>query len=77
MSNDTNYERKAITTQIRATSRASIKVSESFYTVEYSEDRTIPDIEGVDIEEEKRILWDDVNAEVDNQIEDILRTFKK
>lgn len=77
MSNDTNYKRKAITTQIRATSRASIKVSESFYTVEYSEDRTIPDIDGVDIEEEKRILWDDVNAEVDNQIEDILRTFKK
>lgn len=77
MSNDTNYERKAITTQIRATSRASCKIHDNYYTVEYSEDRTIPDIEGVDIEEEKRILWDDVNTEVDNQIEDILRTFKK
>jgi hypothetical protein len=77
MSNDTNYERKAITTQIRATSRASVKVSESYYTVEYSEDRTIPDIDCVNIEEERRILWDDVNTEVDNQIEDILRSFKK
>ena len=77
MNNDTNYERKAITTQIKATSRASIKVKESFYTVEYSEDRTIPDIEGVNIEEERKILWDDVNNEVDNQIEDIIKSFAK
>lgn len=77
MSNDTNYESKAITTQIRATSRASVKVRDNYYTVEYSEERTIPDVEGVNLEEEKRILWDDVNGEVDAQIEDIIKSFAK
>ena len=75
MSNDTNYVSKAITTQIRATSRASVKVRDNYYTVEYSEERTIPDIEGVNLEEEKRILWDDVNGEVDAQIEEIIKSF--
>lgn len=77
MNNDTNYESKAITTQIRATSRASVKVRDNYYTVEYSEERTIPDVEGVNLEEEKRILWDDVNGEVDAQIEDIIKSFAK
>lgn len=77
MSNDTNYESKAITTQIRATSRASVKVRDNYYTVEYSEERTIPDVEGVNLEEEKRILWDCVNGEVDAQIEDIIKSFAK
>lgn len=77
MSTDTNYTSKAITTQIKATSRASVKVRDNFYTVEYSEERTIPDIEGVNLEEEKRILWEDVNGEVDAQIEDIIKSFAK
>lgn len=77
MSNDTKYEQKALTTQIRATSRASIKVRDNFYTVEYSEERTLPaDMLLVDLEKEKQLLWDDVNAEVDNQIEDIIKSFK-
>jgi CTP:phosphocholine cytidylyltransferase-like protein len=71
------YESKAIIKTIKATSRASVKVGESYYTVEYSEERIIPDIEEVNIEEERQLLWDDVNAECDNQIEDILKTFKK
>ena len=71
------YELKAITKTIKATSRASVKVGESYYTVEYSEEKVIPDIEGVNIEKEREFLWEDVNAECDNQIEDILKTFKK
>lgn len=71
------YEIKAITKTIKATSRASVKVGESYYTVEYSEERIIPDIEGVNIEKERQFLWEDTNAECDNQIEDILKTFKK
>ena len=77
MSNNTNYEQKAVTTQIRATSRASVKVRDNYYTIEYSEERTIPDVEGVNLEEEKRILWDCVNGEVDAQIEDIIKSFAK
>ena len=71
------YEVKAITKTIKATSRASVKVGDSYYTVEYTEERLIPEIEGVDINKEKQFLWEDVNAECDNQIETILKTFKK
>lgn len=77
MSNDTNYTSKAITTQIRATSRASVKVRDNFYTVEYTEERTIPQIDDVDIAKEREILWDCVNNEVDTQIEDIIKSFAK
>lgn len=65
MSTDTNYEQKAITTQIRATSRASVKIFDNFYTLEYTEERTVPNVEGVDLEEERKLLWDKVNSEVD------------
>lgn len=71
------YKSKAIIKTIKATSRASVKVGESYYTVEYSEERIIPDIEGIDIEKERQVLWEDTNTECDNQIEDILKTFKK
>lgn len=73
MSTDTNYEQKAITTQIRATSRASVKILNDFYTVEYSEERTVPNVEGVDLEKERKILWDCVNDEVDAQIDTIIK----
>lgn len=70
------YEQKAITTTIRATSRASVKIRDNFYTLEYCEERTIPDTEDVDLETEKRFLWDDVNSEVDRQIEDTYNAVK-
>lgn len=69
-------ESKAIITKISATSRASVKVRDNFYTVEYSEERTIPDDIEVDIDAERQMLWDTVNGECDNQIEEILKTFK-
>ena len=63
---------KAITTMIKFTSRASVKVGDSYYTVEACEERMIPDLPLVDIEEERKDLWDTVNRECDNQIEDII-----
>lgn len=71
-----SYESKAIVTSITATSRASVKIKDSFYTVEYSEERLLPDIEDIDIEEERSLLWDTVNAECDAQINDIYEAFK-
>lgn len=68
---------KAKITKIQATSRASVKVGESFYTLEYCEERTIPDVKGVKIEEERKDLWDTCNNEVDNQIEEVLKTYRK
>ena len=65
----------AKTTIIKATSRASIKVGDSFYTVEYGEERSLQAKD--DLDTERNLLWDDCNTQVDKQIEDILNTFKK
>lgn len=67
------YTSKAIVTEISATSRIAIKVRDNFYTVEYTEKRAIPDVEGVDIEAERIALFDAVNGVVDAQAEDIIR----
>lgn len=71
----TDYEPKAVISKIQATSRMSLKVKDNYFTVEYSEERIIPDLEGVDIEQEKAALWEAVNSEVDNQAEVIYNTF--
>ena len=71
------YEVKGVPTKITATSRVAIKIKDNYYTVECSEERSIPDVEGVDIEKERQALFDDVNATVDGQIEDIYNTFNK
>ncbi len=71
-----NYDVKAHITTIKATSRASIKVHDSYYTVEYGEERVIPDTEDLDIIAERQALWNDVNKEVDDQVESIVNAFK-
>ena len=77
MSDNSSYESKAQISTIRATSRASVKVRDNFYTVEYCEERTIPTDIDVDIDKERQLLWDTVNDEVDKQIEDIIKSFAK
>ena len=69
-------ESKAIITKITATSRAAVKIRDNYFTIEYAEGRSIPtDIE-VDMDSERTILWDEVNRVVDDQIEDIINTYK-
>ena len=63
------------TTKITATSRASVKVNDNYYTLEFSEERTVPDIEGIDLKKEKELLWDEVNSQVDKQVEDVLKMY--
>lgn len=70
------YEPKSKVTKITATSRAAVKIRDNYYTIEYSEERSVPDVEGVDIEQERIALWTDANTTVDNQIADIVKTFK-
>ena len=72
-----NYESKATVTKISATSRVAIRLKDNYYTVEYSEERTIPDVDGVILKEERAALFDAVNAVVDAQAEDIVRSFSK
>lgn len=64
------------TTSIKFTSRASVKIGDSYYTLEATEERMIPDLPEVNLEEERASLWECVNAECDNQIAQILETFK-
>lgn len=71
------YESKAKITTISATSRASVKIRDNYFTVEYHEERVIPEIDGVQIDKERELLWNTVNNECDNQIEEISATFKK
>lgn len=71
-----SYESKAVINKISATSRISLKINETFYTLEYSEERLIPDVEGVNITAERALLWDAVNAEVDNQAEAVKEIYK-
>lgn len=71
------YKSQAITTSIKFTSRASVKIRDNFYTIECCEERAIPDLPNIKLDKEREMLWDMVNGEVDKQIEDILKTFKK
>ena len=61
-------------TTIKAISRASVKIKDSFYTIEYGEERSLDPEDDVEVERNK--LWDTCNGEVDNQLEDILKSFK-
>lgn len=61
-------------TTIKAISRASVKIKDSFYTVEYGEERSLDDTDNIDEEREK--LWNTCNGEIDNQLEDIVQSFK-
>jgi len=65
----------AKTTTIRATSRISTKIKDTFYTFEYCEERQIED--GDDVVAEREKLWETCNSEVDNQVEETLKMYKK
>ena len=69
---------KVTTKTIRATSRASVKVGDSFYTVEYCEERTVEDYANEeDLMKARKELWETVNYECDNQVEDIIKMSNK
>ena len=63
------------TTTIRATSRISTKIRDTFYTFEYCEERQIE--EGDNLEEVRANLWETCNAEVDSQVDETLAVYKK
>ena len=63
-------------TMIHYISRGSVKVNDNFYTVEYGEDRQIPE-DCNNIENERKRLIEDCNLQVDRQVEEIVKTFLK
>lgn len=64
----------AQTTEIKFTSKATVKVGDSFFSIEHSETRIVPF--GADVANEIASLTNDVNAVVDDQIEQIESTYK-
>lgn len=57
------------TASIRATSRSSIKIGESYFTFESTIEKICPDnYTENEYNEAKAALWDEVNGEVDNQV---------
>ena len=65
----------AKTTLIKASSRVSVKINESYYTVEYTEERSVNTSDN--LKEARAALWETVNSEVDGQVEDIIQLSKK
>lgn len=72
---DEDYKAVSITTSIKASSRMSVNIDKNYFTVEFTEERCVP--EGCDLAKEREALWDIVNEEVDNQIQTIYNVFKK
>lgn len=71
------YTSKARISKISATSRASVKIRDSYFTLEYTEERVIPEVEGVDIEAERTLLWQTVNDQVDIQVNETIAAVKR
>ena len=69
------YKTKSITTSIKASSRMSVNIDKNYFTVEFTEERSVP--ADCDLEMERELLWNTVNDEVDNQIQTIYNMFKK
>ena len=64
-------------TVISATSRCAVKIRDNYYTIDAHEERTITEQEGLDLKAEWKMLFDELNSVVDNQIEEILDSTKK
>lgn len=71
------YTSHAVTTKISAISRVAVKIRDNFYTVEFSEERSLPDDPEVNLSMERQLLFDDINALVDNQVREIYSVMDK
>lgn len=67
------YKIKAQPTTIKFCSRASVKIKDSFFTLEYGEERKLPETD-YDLEKEIQDLTIHCNTVVDNQIQDIINS---
>ena len=60
------------TTMIRGTSRMSVKIRDNYYTVEFTEERSVPNNPNIDLEQEKQLLFDSVQDTVYSQVQEII-----
>lgn len=70
------YVQQAKTVKISATSKATIQIKGNYYSFAYSEERELPEDQlRVNIEKERELLWETLNTEVDNQIQEITKLY--
>lgn len=78
MAKEKEYIPVCLPTSIKISSRASVCVDKNYYTVEYTEERSIPQpFNYANLDKERKALWDACNEQVDDQISEIIETFKK
>ena len=64
-------------TKISATSSVTINLGNyNSARLEFTMEKRINNPEGINLEEEKTKLWDEVNAEVDKQAQDVRNSLK-
>lgn len=71
------YETHCHPKQILASSRCAIKIQDNYYTIETSETREVINLDGIDMEKEFKMLFDELNNITDAQVQDIIETFSK
>ncbi len=71
------YKVKGVTTKIQAVSRCAISIKDNWYTIELTAERTLPEDDSVDVNEEYKDLFNSINDEVDRQMGEIINTFNK
>lgn len=77
------YVSHAVPTEISATSRCAICIrdthtgKDNYYTIEATEKRAITDVNGIDMDLEYKMLFDEINDVVDNQMADIVKAVKE
>lgn len=59
---------------IKATSKVATELKDVWYSFEYTETREI--LDDSNMEAERQNLWDTVNVEVDNQVQDVIYMLK-
>lgn len=75
------YMPQSVTTTIRAEVGVScelkVKGLTQWFRYSYCEERTVPATDTVDIEQERAALWNDVNRNVEEQIENALSAYQQ
>lgn len=63
---------------IKFTSRASVKLGDSYFTFEACIEKTVPEnLTNEEYSQFKQAVWDEANMEVDNQIAETTEFLKK
>lgn len=71
-----SYEQQSKTVKISGTSKATVQIKNNYYSFSYSEERELPEDDSkVNLEKERELLWETLNAEVDKQIEQIIKLY--